>query len=177
MTAPTTTAPDTPVDTVLDRHFDDLDAEFAATRRVLERFPAEHADWKPHDKSMSLAVLASHVATLPDFAAIMLNVDEHDMAKVPYKPEVGRTAEELVAMFDRSAAAAREAVAGASHERLGERWKLRMGDAVFIDDRRGKVLRQHLVGHAAHHRGQLTVYYRMLGVPVPGPYGPSADEM
>ncbi|HEY0780518.1 MAG TPA: DinB family protein [Gemmatirosa sp.] len=163
-------------DTVLDRHFDDLDAEFAATRRLLERFPAEHADFKPHEKSMSLAVLASHVATLPQFAALMLNSDEHDMAATPSKPEVGRTAAELLAMFDRSSAAAREAVANAEHGRLGDRWKLRMGEMVFIDDRRGKVLRQHLVSHAAHHRGQLTVYYRLLGVPVPGMYGPSADE-
>ena len=97
----------TGADTVLDRHFDDLDAEFAATRRLLERFPAEHADFKPHEKSTSLAVLASHVATLPQFAALMLNSDEHDMAATPYKPEIGRTAAELVAMFDRSAAAAR----------------------------------------------------------------------
>lgn len=166
----------TPDATVLDLHFDDLDAELAATRRLLERFPAEHADFKPHEKSMSLAALASHVATLPNFAMTMLAADEHDMAATPYKPEVGRTAEALVAMHDRSAASARAAVAGAAPERMGERWKLRMGDQVFIDDRRGKVLRQHLVSHIAHHRGQLTVYYRLLGVPVPGLYGPSADE-
>lgn len=171
------TAPNAGSDTVLDRHFDDLESEFAATRRLLERFPAAHADFKPHEKSMSLAVLASHVATLPNFAVTMLNADEHDMAATPYKPEIGRTADELVAMHDRSAASAREAVVGAAHERMGDRWKLRMGDQVFIDDRRGKVLRQHLVSHIAHHRGQLTVYYRLLGVPVPGMYGPSADEM
>lgn len=162
--------------TVLDSQFDDLDYEFAATRRLLERFPAEHADWKPHEKSTPLAVLASHVATLPDFAGVMLTSDEFDMAAAPRKREVGRSAEELVAMFDRSAAAAREALAGVAPERMGDRWKLRMGDQVFIDDRRGKVLRQHLVGHVAHHRGQLTVYYRMIGVPVPGMYGPTADE-
>ena len=170
------TAPNTASGTVLAHHFDDLEAEFAATRRLLERFPAEHADFKPHEKSMSLAVLASHVATLPNFAAMMLNSDEHDMGATPYKPEVGRTADELIAMFDRSAESARAAVEGAQHERLGDRWKLRMGEMVFIDDRRGKVLRQHLVSHAAHHRGQLTVYYRLLGVPVPGMYGPTADE-
>ena len=170
------TAPNAATGTVLEHHFDDLEAEFAATRRLLERFPAEHADFKPHEKSMSLAVLASHVATLPNFAVIMLNTDEHDMGATPYKPEVGRTAEELVALFDRSAASAREAVEGASHERLGHRWQLKFGPQVFIDDRRGKVLRQHLVSHAAHHRGQLTVYYRLLGVPVPGMYGPTADE-
>jgi uncharacterized damage-inducible protein DinB len=162
---------------VLDSHFDDLEAEFASTRRLLERFPAEHADWKPHDRSMSLGALASHVATLPRFAMYMINSDEHDMAAGSDRPGVARTAAELVALFDDSAAAARAAVAGAAPERMGDRWKLRMGDQVFLDDRRGKLLRQHLVSHAAHHRGQLTVYYRLLGVPVPGLYGPSADDM
>jgi uncharacterized damage-inducible protein DinB len=171
------TAPADPSGSVLDTHFDDLEVEFAATRRLLERYPAEHADWKPHEKSMSLGALASHVATLPEFAMYMLAGDEHDMATVPYKPWVARTAEELVARFDESSAKARAAVAGAAHSRMGDRWKLRMGEQVFIDDRRGRVLRQHLVSHAAHHRGQLTVYYRLLGVPVPGLYGPSADDM
>jgi uncharacterized damage-inducible protein DinB len=168
------TAPAAP--SVLDSHFDDLEAEFAATRRLLERFPAEHADWKPHEKSMALGALASHVATLPRFAMYMLAADEHDMAAGADRPPVGRTAAELVALFDASSAAARAAVAGAAHERLGDRWKLRMGEHVLLDDRRGKLLRQHLVSHAAHHRGQLTVYYRLLGVPVPGLYGPSADD-
>ena len=165
-----------PTPSVLDLHFDDLEQELAATRRLLERFPAEHADFKPHEKSMSLAVLASHGATLPTFAQVMLATDEHDFAATPYNPEVGRTAEALVAMHDRAAASVREALAGATPERMGERWRLRAGDQVFIDDRRGKVLRQNLVSHIAHHRGQLTVYYRLLGVPVPGMYGPSADE-
>jgi uncharacterized damage-inducible protein DinB len=171
MTAPV------PPGSVLATHFDDLEAEFAATRRLLARYPAEHADWKPHEKSMSLGALASHVATLPDFAMHMLAGDEHDMATSPYRPWIARSAEELVARFDESSARAHAAVAGAAPERMGDAWKLRMGEQVFIDDRRGKVLRQHLVSHAAHHRGQLTVYYRLLGVRVPGLYGPSADDM
>jgi len=171
------TAPTTSPASVLDAHFDDLDAEFAATRRLLERFPAEHADWKPHEKSMSLATLASHVATLPRFAHYMMAGDSHDMAAGADRPKVVRTAPELLALFDQTSAMAREALAGTTHEQMGTRWQLRMGDQVFLDDRRGKLLRQHLVSHAAHHRGQLTVYYRMLGVPVPGLYGPSADDM
>jgi uncharacterized damage-inducible protein DinB len=171
------TAPDPSSASVLDTHFDDLEAEFAATRRLLERYPAEHAGWKPHEKSMSLGALASHVATLPDFAMYMLAGDEHDMATTPYTPFIAHSAAELVARFEEAAGRARAAVAGAAPGRMGDRWKLRMGEQVFIDDRRGRVLRQHLVSHAAHHRGQLTVYYRLLGVPVPGLYGPSADDM
>ena len=161
---------------VLDAHFDDLDAEFASTRRLLERFPAEHADWKPHEKSMSLGALASHIATLPRFAVFMMAGDSHDMTTSP-RPKVGRTAEELVALFDESSAAARQALAGASPDQMGTQWQLTAGPHVILGDRRGKLMRQHLVSHAAHHRGQLTVYYRMLGVAVPGLYGPSADEM
>ena len=168
MTAPNTTP-------VLDAHFDDLDAEFANTRRMLERFPAEHADWRPHEKSTTLGALASHLATLPRFAMFMMAGDSHDMTTSP-RPRVGRTAEELVALFDESSAQARAALAGASHEQMGTNWQLKAGPHVVLDDRRGKLLRQHLVSHATHHRGQLTVYYRMLGVPVPGCYGPSADE-
>lgn len=169
MTAPHTSA------SVLDTHFDDLETEFANTRRLLERFPAEHAGWKPHEKSMSLGALASHVATLPIFASFMMAGDSHDMLTSP-KPRVGRTAAELVALFDESSAQARAALAGASPEHMGSMWQLKMGEQVFLSDRRGKLMRQHLVSHAAHHRGQLTVYYRMLGVPVPGLYGPSADD-
>jgi uncharacterized damage-inducible protein DinB len=160
---------------VLDTHFDDLEAEFAATRRLLARFPAEHADWRPHEKSTGLAALASHVATLPRFASFMMAGDSHDMAMSP-RPQVARTAEELLALFDESSAQARAALAGASPEQMGTQWQLKAGDQVFLSDRRGKLMRQHLVSHAAHHRGQLTVYYRLLGVPVPGLYGPSADE-
>ncbi len=169
------TAPDTSSSSVLDTHFDDLEAEFANTRRLLERFPAEHADWKPHEKSMSLVALASHIATLPVFGYFMMAGDSHDMATSP-KPRVGRTSEELVQIFDESSARAREALAGASPGQMGSEWQLKMGDQVFLSDRRGRLMRQHLVSHAAHHRGQLTVYYRMLGVPVPGLYGPSADD-
>lgn len=173
MTAPLT-APNTAA-SVLDTHFDDLEHEFASTRRLLERFPAGHADWKPHEKSMTLAGLASHIATLPRFVTFMMAGDSHDMLTSP-RPAVGRTAEELVRLFDESAAAARAGLAGASAEQMGTTWQLRAGPQVFLEDRRGKLMRQHLVSHAAHHRGQLTVYYRMLGVPVPGLYGPSADE-
>ncbi|HEU4563690.1 MAG TPA: DinB family protein [Gemmatimonadaceae bacterium] len=161
---------------VIDRYFDDLDTELAATRRLLERFPAAHADWTPHEKSMPLARLAAHVAELPGFAEAILTTDEFDFATTPYQAHVARTAEELVALHDRASASARATLASMPEERLEEQWTLRAGDQVLLRGRRGKLLRQNLVSHIAHHRGQLTVYYRMLGVPLPGIYGPSADE-
>lgn len=161
---------------VLDRFFDDLDVEFATTRRLLERFPEGKADWKPHEKSMSLIQLAAHVAMLPNFGETVLTTDELDFATRPFTPSTARTAAELVALHDRMAASARKALETVSLEALEGKWVLRAGPQVFLEDRRGKLLRQHLVSHAAHHRGQLTVYYRMLGVPLPGIYGPTADE-
>jgi uncharacterized damage-inducible protein DinB len=161
--------------TILTEYFDDLNAELGATRRLLERFPDAHADFKPHEKSMPLAALAAHVAQLPSFAERMLATDEIDMAATPHEPSRARTAAELVALHDRSAASVRAALEGVAPARLNETWTLRAGDAIILRDRRGRLLRQTLVSHVAHHRGQLTVYYRLLGVPLPWTYGPTAD--
>ena len=163
--------------TILSTYFTDLDAEFASTRRLLERFPEAHADWKPHDKSMSLLRLAVHVAELPNFAERILTTDELDFATHPFTPNPARSVAELLAVHDRTTASARAALERTPLETLEGDWTLRAGPQVYLKDRRGKLLRQHLVSHVAHHRGQLSVYYRMVGVPVPGLYGPSADEM
>lgn len=162
---------------VLDRFFDDLDVEFATTRRLLERFPEGHAEWKPHEKSMSLGRLATHVAELPSFAKTMLTTDELDFAVNPPAGTTVGSAAELLAIHDRTSAGARAALAAMPAAKLDEMWTLRAGDQVLLKDRRGKVLRQHLVSHIAHHRGQLSVYYRLLGVALPWMYGPTADEM
>lgn len=154
----------------------DLDLELAATRRVLERVPYEHWDWKPHPKSFSLGRLATHLAELPRFAEAIATSDELDMAKSPMPPSaVGSTAE-LVALFDERAATMRKVVASMDDATLAGHWKLRMGDAVFLDAPRSLLLRQHGISHPVHHRAQLTVYLRLLDIPVPGLYGPSADD-
>jgi len=154
----------------------DLDLELAATRRVLERVPFEHWDWRPHDKSFTLGKLATHLAALPRFAEAMASADELDMAKDADVPPPISSRDELLAMFDERAARMREVVAGLDERRLAGHWKLRMGDAVFLDAPRSLLLRQHGISHPVHHRAQLTVYLRMLDVPVPGLYGPSADD-
>jgi uncharacterized damage-inducible protein DinB len=155
----------------------DLDLELAATRRVLERVPFEHWDWKPHEKSMSLGSLATHLAQLPNFGEVIATTEELDMAATPFpRPEV-KSRSELIALFDDRAESMREAVAGLDEARLAGNWKLRMGDMVFLDAPRSLLLRQHGISHPVHHRAQLTVYLRLLNVAVPGMYGPSADEM
>ena len=180
MTAPTTT-PDAPApggaQVPLAALFADFDAELALTRRLLERFPEEHADWKPHEKSMTLARLASHVAELPYFGEIIATKPEwNTTADGRVQPLVARTAEELLAGFDARAEKLRAGIRALQADRLGDEWRFRNGDVVFFGGKRGELLRRFFVSHTAHHRGQLSVYYRMLDVPVPGLYGPSADE-
>lgn len=157
--------------------FADLDLELAATRRVLERVPYEHWDWKPHAKSFTLGRLATHLAELPRFAEAIATTDEMDMAKSGMQPSVVGSTAELVALFDERAAKMRQIVATMDQQALAGHWRLRMGDAVFLDAPRSLLLRQHGISHPVHHRAQLTVYLRMLDVPVPGLYGPSADDV
>lgn len=173
--APTRTRPPMPATTA--ELYADLDQELDATRRVLGRVPFEHWDWKPHERSSSLGRLAVHLAELPHFAEVMATTDELDMAAAPYAPSVVNNRDELLALFDERAATMRRAVAGLDAGRLAQHWRLRVGDAVFLDAPRSLLLRQHGISHPVHHRAQLTVYLRLLGVPVPGVYGPSADDV
>ena len=155
--------------------YGDMDHELGATRRVLERVPMEQADWKPHAKSMSLGQLAIHVASLPAFATAVMAADELDALATPYREPTLATREELLAQLDATAAGLRDAVNAADHAAFGRNWKLRAGEHVMVDRPKGEVLRRAL-SHIIHHRAQLIVYLRLLDVPVPGLYGPSADE-
>jgi uncharacterized damage-inducible protein DinB len=156
--------------------FDDLPDEFAATRRMLERFPAEHAGWRPHPRSTALAALATHLAWLPAFVELVLGAPDVDASTVSVPAEPATTRDALLALHDAQVASAVRALATADAAHLDASWTLRHGPHVLRTGRRGRVLRELVVSHAAHHRGQLTVYYRLLGVPVPSVYGPSADE-
>ena len=169
----TTSATHVPVSAL----FADVEDEFASTRRVLANFPDEHADWKPHAKSMSLIELAAHVASLPELGRVIAERPEWNFADTPYVPPTARTREELLALFDEKVEGARRAITALDAELLDTPWRFRNGDIEYFSGQRGPLLRRFLVSHTAHHRGQLTVYYRMLDVPVPGIYGPSADEM
>lgn len=156
--------------------FADLEEELVATRRMLERFPDEHADWKPHEKSATLAQLATHVAELPQFGTAIATLPEWVAGVNKFDRVHARTREEILALHDRSAAIARDALAKLDPAALEHEWKMRMGDKVLVSGQRGPLIRRMLFSHIAHHRGQLSVYYRMLDVPVPGMFGPSADE-
>jgi uncharacterized damage-inducible protein DinB len=151
----------------------EFDTEMAVTRRVLERVPTDKGQWKPHVKSFSLGHLAQLVSGMPNWITRTLRETSIDLAAGPgYSYQATET---LVGVFDkgvREARAALEAVVGAD---LDVTWSLEHGEHVLMTMPRGEVTRQHL-NHLIHHRGQLTVYLRLLDVPIPSIYGPTADE-
>jgi len=157
----------------------EFDQEMATTRRVLERVPADKLDWKPHAKSMSLGQLASHVAQLPDWVSYIFTADEFDFRppdRPAYKGADCKTSQELLDLFDRSVATAREAISGAREQSLDTPWTLKAGDYTAFTAPRWRVFRGFGMNHIIHHRAQLSVYLRLLDVPVPPIYGPTADE-
>ena len=159
----------------------ELEREAAATRRTLERLPDGHADWtewKPHEKSMPMGYLAFLVATMPSWVTMTIAQEELDIApggKFTRPPQPG-TSRELVEIHDGHVAKAREALAKTTDEHLMKPWKLLAGGRVVQEQPRHVMLRDGVLNHLWHHRGQLTVYLRLNGAPVPAIYGPSADE-
>jgi uncharacterized damage-inducible protein DinB len=157
----------------------EFDQEMANTRKTLERCPEEKFGWKPHPKSFSMAALATHIANMTGWAVDVVEKDAFDIAPPgapPYKEEPAASREELVALFDKNAAAARAALAGASDEHLAKTWSLLAGGETLLSMPRIACIRSFVMNHTIHHRAQLTVYLRLNDVPVPAIYGPSADE-
>ena len=160
--------------TIADSFLPEFDSEMASTRKILSRVPAEKWDWKPHAKSRSLGELATHVAELPRWG---MRMKGESFQVGSEKPPSLRSADELVARLDQNAAAAKESIAGMSESDLdGEFRVLKPDGAVFFALPRRAVPRRVLLNHLIHHRGQLTVYLRLLDVPLPTIYGPTADE-
>ncbi len=155
----------------------ELTAEADLTRRVLARVPLPaSADWQPHPKSMTLLQLARHTAELAGFIQDTLDTAEIDLAGFGQnQPAPLANTEALLAFFAERVQAAQASLRTCSPDALDQRWVLRHGPQVLLDQTRAEVVRQ-LLSHLIHHRGQLTVYLRLLDIPVPGPYGPSADE-
>src|SRR5271168_1282748 len=148
----------------------EFDHEMATTRRTLERAPEDKADWKPHEKSMTLGRLAGHLAELPSFGASMFQGDSLDFAPVPgappRKPAVMTSRRELLELFDKNVANARAAIASASDEDLRKTWTLLNGGKTLFTLPRIVAVRGFMMNHVIHHRGQFSVYLRLNDVPV-----------
>jgi uncharacterized damage-inducible protein DinB len=159
----------------------EFDHEMAGTRKTLERVPEDKFGWKPHEKSMSMARLAQHLAEIPDWAVNTIEKDSLHIAPPgsgPFQmPPPPKSRQEVLEMFDKNVAAARKAIAGAADAHLMQPWTLQFQGKTLFTMPRIAVIRAHVMSHSIHHRAQLGVYLRLNNVAVPGMYGPSADEM
>ncbi len=153
----------------------ELRQEAATTRKMLERVPQESLAWQPHEKSMTLGRLAAHVAGLHGtWLKTALTQDEFDLAdSLPLKAE---SVSDILEAFEQNVSAAIELLQAQSDERLFTTWRLTRGGQVLFEMPRWAVLRSMVINHIIHHRGQLSVYLRLLDVPLPSVYGPTADE-
>lgn len=156
--------------------YGDLDDEIAITRRMLERYPSGKAEWRPHEKSMTIGRLAAHLAAVPGYATMLLTTDGADFGAPSSAPKSLDSAAELLALYDANAAEARARIAEADDDALARTWTARHGEHVVFAAPKRDLIRRMVLSHMIHHRAQLGTYYRLLDIPVPSTYGPSADE-
>jgi uncharacterized damage-inducible protein DinB len=155
----------------------DFQEEMTNTRKLLERIPLDdaHRDYKPHQKSMALDRLATHVAEMPGWIKMALESELLHMQPESYKPAVAKSTVELLDIFDKAVKEGAAAIQGATEADMQKSWTFKWGDTFSMTEPRPKVVRS-FINHIVHHRAQLGVYLRLNGIPVPGMYGPSADE-
>lgn len=161
---------------IYESFLNELKQEAISTRKLLERVPEKSFSWKPHEKSFPLSRLASHVAELPGWISFILDSDELDFGKYKYAPpEISKTSD-LLKIHDDCVEKAIKSLENANDEEFSKNWTMRRNDMVFFSRPKIDVLRDFSYNHLYHHRGQLTVYLRLLYVPLPSIYGPTADE-
>ena len=158
----------------------ELDREAAGSRKALERIPEGKNDWKPAEGSMPLGTLATIVATMPAWIGMVVNLDELDIRPAggpQFKPEPWHTSADLLGQLDSSLEKGREVLRSTSDYVLfNTKWRMLAGGELLSEQVRYEAIRDGVLNHWAHHRGQLTVYLRMLGAKIPAIYGPSGDE-
>jgi uncharacterized damage-inducible protein DinB len=160
---------------VIDSILEELSREAETTRRVLERIPSDRLSWKPHQKSKTVGELAWHLASIPRRIATIAQVDDVDVTTVK-APPMPETTLGIVEGFERQMAEAKELLGKLDDSALLRRTSLRRGEIKIFSGTKHAILRTVMLNHSYHHRGQLSVYLRLLDVPVPPIYGPTADE-
>lgn len=161
---------------IKDAFIAELKHEGSLTRKMLERVPLDKKDWKPHEKSMSIGRLSTHIAELIHWASRIVAADEFDFATASFKPNVASTQDELLGIFDQNLETAIRDLSSMSDEDFNKIWTVKRGEVVVMSIPKKVAVRGWAISHQIHHRGQLSVFLRLLDVPVPGMYGPSADE-
>ncbi|MGZ3813410.1 MAG: DinB family protein [Mucilaginibacter sp.] len=154
----------------------ELDQEAETTRKMLAQVPNDKYDWQPHPKSMTIRRLATHIADLPSWLELAINDDEFDFASTSHKEPVINDTAALLAFYEESIVKGRAALAGTTETILEEPWTLRNGEHIISVRPKHEIIRMAYC-QIVHHRAQLGVFLRLLDVPIPGSYGPSADEM
>lgn len=154
----------------------ELENEAVTTRKMLSRVPTDKFDWQPHSKSMTLRRLAAHVAELPGWVAMTVDTNELDFANNPYEPKEVKDVHDVMEYFEESLKNGREALTRVTAEDLNKEWTLRNGEQIYSTEPKYDVIRM-AYSQTIHHRAQLGVYLRLLNVPIPGSYGPSADDV
>nr|WP_068888284.1 DinB family protein [Pedobacter panaciterrae] len=154
----------------------ELEQEALTTRKMLQRVPTDKFAWQPHKKSMTVKQLATHIAELPTWITMAIKTDELDFAANPYQPANVNTTEELLAYFESSLANGRSELKEENESLLDKDWTLRNGQQIYSVEPKADVIRMS-INQIIHHRAQLGVFLRLLDIPIPGSFGPSADEM
>ena len=154
----------------------DFDHEMAVTRRLIERVPAASLEWRPHERSFALGELATHLAILPRWGLHILTTAFHDLDTATNRRPTQPSVASILELFDTNVGEVRRHLVGRSPAELGETWSLRHGKETLLTVPKGAAFRRFLLHHVIHHRGQLSVYLRLLNVALPPIYGPSADE-
>lgn len=157
-------------------YLNEMEQEAQTTRKMLERIPNDKYDWQPHPKSMTIRRLATHIANLPTWVTMTLTTDELDFASNPYQEEVINTTADLMAYFETCLADGRSQLVPENEATLTKPWTLRNGEQIYSVSPKHEVIRMTFC-QIVHHRAQLGVYLRLLDIPIPGSYGPSADDM
>ena len=142
---------------------------------MLQRVPTDKFNWAPHEKSMKLKALSTHIAELPAWISMVLSTDELDFAAAPYTPKEVKTNEDLIELFEKDLADGVSSLVDKNEFVLDEPWTLRNGEQIYSTSAKYEVIRMS-ISQIIHHRAQLGVYLRLLNIPIPGSYGPSADE-
>ncbi len=154
----------------------ELELEAVTTRKMLQIVPNDKYDWRPHPKSMTIRALTAHIAEIPGWISHSLTHDGLDFAKEPYTPPVINNTDELLALLEQNISSAKSQLTEENESILNDRWIMRNGEEIWMDLSKAEVIR-HSLSQLIHHRAQLGVFLRLLDIPIPGSYGPSADEM
>jgi len=153
----------------------EMEQEAETTRKMLQRVPDDRLDWQPHKKSMTMGRLATHIAELPSWVKMALETDELDFNASTYVPKVVKNNNELLELLENSLTEGKDSLVKAKDDILSKTWVMRGGDTIYSKSTKGEVIRMTYC-QIVHHRAQLGVYLRLLDIPIPGSYGPSADE-